>query len=108
MDMHALEFDDESFDAVWCRHTLEHSFSPLRVLAEIHRVTRPNGYLFVVLPPPPTPPAHYHGHWHQVPDYQFRYLLEMCNFEVLELEMAWFSHQWKNDNLELRAICRKR
>ena len=35
MDMHCMDFEDESFDAVWCRHTLEHSFAPLQVLYEI-------------------------------------------------------------------------
>src|SRR5262249_9751911 len=56
-DMHSMKFRDASFDAVWCRHTLEHSFAPLQVLAEIHRVLKPNGLLFVVLPPPPNPPG---------------------------------------------------
>ena len=107
MDMHALALDRESFDAVWCRHTLEHSFAPLQVLAEIHRVLRPGGYLFAVLPPPPNPAEPYPGHWHQIPDYQFRYLLEMTRFDVLDMRTAWFSFERENDNLELRAICRK-
>jgi ubiquinone/menaquinone biosynthesis C-methylase UbiE len=67
MDMHSMEFDDESFDAVWCRHTLEHSFAPLQVLAEIYRVTKNDSYLFAVLPPPPEPQEPYEGHWHQIP-----------------------------------------
>ncbi len=51
MDMHCMDFENKSFDAVWCRHTLEHSFAPLQVLSEIYRVTKKNGYLFAVLPP---------------------------------------------------------
>lgn len=108
MDMHAIELEDGTFDAVWCRHTLEHSFAPLRVLAEIYRILRPGGYLFVVLPPPPQPPEAYPGHWHQIPEYQLDYLLRLCDFEILELRTAWFSFQQENDNLEIRAICRKR
>lgn len=107
MDMHCLGFDDESFDAVWCRHTLEHSFVPLQVLAEIYRILKKDGYLFVILPPPPDPPIHYPGHWHQIPDYQLRYLLELCSFKILSLKTVHFSHLRENDNLEIRAICRK-
>jgi SAM-dependent methyltransferase len=107
MDMHCMDFQDESFDAVWCRHTLEHSFAPLQVLAEIYRVTKHDGYLFAVLPPPPEPPSPYEGHWHQIPQYQFRYLLELCNFQVLDIRTAYFSYQRPNDNLEIRAICKK-
>jgi SAM-dependent methyltransferase len=107
MDMHCMEFDDESFDAVWCRHTLEHSFAPLQVLSEIYRVTKQDGYLFAVLPPPPDPQEPYEGHWHQIPLYQFRYLLEMCNFEILDIRTSYFSYRRENDNLEIRAICKK-
>jgi SAM-dependent methyltransferase len=107
MDMHSIEFDDGSFDAVWCRHTLEHSFAPLQVLSEIHRVTKDGGYLFAVLPPPPEPQEVFEGHWHQIPQYQFKYLLEMCNFEVVDIRTTYFSYKRANDNLEIRAICKK-
>jgi SAM-dependent methyltransferase len=106
-DMHCMEIADQTFDAVWCRHTLEHSFAPVQVLAEIHRVLKPGGYLFAVLPPPPGTPEPYPDHWHQIPEYQFRYLLEACNFNVLMLQTSYFSHLHKNDNLEIRAVCRK-
>jgi SAM-dependent methyltransferase len=86
---------------------LQHSFAPPQVLAEINRVLKFNGYLFAVLPPPPQPPEPFPDHWHQIPEYQFRYLLESCNFEVLKLWTAWFSYKRPNDNLEIRAICRK-
>jgi len=80
MDMHSMDFEDGSFDAVWCRHTLEHSFAPLQVLFEIYRITRDNGYLFVVLPPPPDPPELYEGHWHQIPQYQSNLYLKYVLF----------------------------
>jgi len=50
MDMHFLEFPDEHFDMVFARHILEHSPMPLLALMEWHRVTRPEGYLVVVVP----------------------------------------------------------
>jgi SAM-dependent methyltransferase len=107
MDMHCTDFEDGSFDAVWCRHTLEHSFAPLQVLAEISRVLKDNGYLFAVLPPPPDPPELYEGHWHQIPQYQFRYLLELCQFHVIDIRTVYFSYKRLHDNLEIRAICKK-
>jgi SAM-dependent methyltransferase len=103
MDMHCMDFDNGLFDAVWCRHSLEHSFSPLQVIAEIYRVLKPGGYLFGALPPA----GAYPGHWHQIPDYQFEYLLKMSNFEVIRLWTAYYSYRRENDNLETRAICRK-
>lgn len=107
MDMHYMAFEGESFDAVWCRHTLEHSFAPLQVLYEISRVLRDNGYLFAVLPPPPDPQEPYEGHWHQIPQYQFKYLLELCNFSVIDIRTTYFSYKRHHDNLEIRAICKK-
>jgi ubiquinone/menaquinone biosynthesis C-methylase UbiE len=105
--MHCMDFKDESFDAIWCRHTLEHSFAPLQVLYEIFRVLRGNGYLFAVLPPPPDPQEPYEGHWHQIPQYQFKYLLELCNFNVIDIRTTYFSYKRHHDNLEIRAICKK-
>lgn len=106
-DMHNMDLRAASFDAVWCRHTLEHAFAPLQVLAEINRALKPNGYLFAVLPPPPGLPEPFPDHWHQIPEYQFRYLLESCGFEIHKLWTQHFSYQRENDNLEIRAICRK-
>ncbi|MCP4038898.1 MAG: class I SAM-dependent methyltransferase, partial [bacterium] len=51
MDMHALDFEDESVDAILCKHCLEHAFSPLGALFEMRRVLKPGGYLFLVVPP---------------------------------------------------------
>jgi SAM-dependent methyltransferase len=107
MDMHCMDFSDESFDSVWCRHTLEHAFAPLQVLSEIYRITKRNGYFFAVLPPPPEPQEPYEGHWHQIPQYQLKYLLEMCNFEVIDIRTTYFSYKREYDNLEIRAICKK-
>jgi len=51
MDMNDLAFGDASFDAILCKHVLEHSISPLASLFELRRVLKPEGYLFLVLPP---------------------------------------------------------
>lgn len=43
-------FEADQFDAVIARHVLEHVGSPLAVLGELHRVTRPGGIVTIVTP----------------------------------------------------------
>jgi SAM-dependent methyltransferase len=50
MDMAFLDFEDDSFDLVWCRHALEHSAMPVIALMEFKRVLRKCGYLYIELP----------------------------------------------------------
>ena len=58
MDMSFLDFGDAEFDLVWCRHALEHSVFPYFMLAEMHRVLKPGGVLYVEVPAPDTGPNH--------------------------------------------------
>lgn len=50
MDYTFLEYDDSSFDLVFARHSLEHSFSPLLSLLEWHRVSKQ--WLGIIVPAP--------------------------------------------------------
>jgi 2-polyprenyl-3-methyl-5-hydroxy-6-metoxy-1,4-benzoquinol methylase len=43
-------FDSDSFDVVTMWHVLEHACDPLKVLGEIYRIIRPDGYLIVAVP----------------------------------------------------------
>jgi 2-polyprenyl-3-methyl-5-hydroxy-6-metoxy-1,4-benzoquinol methylase len=54
MDQSFLDFPDQSFDMIWCRHCLEHSIFPFFTLSEFTRVLRPQGYLYVEVPAPNT------------------------------------------------------
>jgi SAM-dependent methyltransferase len=54
MDQSFLEFEDGTFDLVWCRHTLEHSIFPYFTLSEFHRVLKPRAWLYVEVPAPDT------------------------------------------------------
>jgi SAM-dependent methyltransferase len=46
----ALPLADGSFDAVLCTQVLEHVADPAVVLAELHRVLRPGGWLWLTVP----------------------------------------------------------
>ena len=65
MDMSFLGFDDKMFDALWVRHTLEHSPFPYLTLLEFNRVLVPGGFIYIEMPMPDTPrvlenwPNHY-------------------------------------------------
>jgi SAM-dependent methyltransferase len=48
--LHAIPFDDGYFDAVICNAVIEHVEDPERVLAEIARVVRPSGVLYLCVP----------------------------------------------------------
>ncbi|WP_226662004.1 glycosyltransferase [Microbulbifer aggregans] len=48
-NMSAIE--NASMDAVWCAHVLEHVSDTGRALAEIRRILKPDGWLFVAVPP---------------------------------------------------------
>jgi len=58
MDQSFLDFDDNEFDFIWCRHTLEHSPIPLYTLKEFYRVLKFGGYMYLEMPSPG--PCFYH------------------------------------------------
>ncbi len=49
-DGHALPFADSVFDAVISEAALEHVRAPQRVVAEMHRVLKPSGYVCAAVP----------------------------------------------------------
>lgn len=49
-DAHKLPFNNETFDAVFALEVLEHVFDPLKVLLEIKRVLKKNGYAIFLVP----------------------------------------------------------
>ena len=58
LDQNFLDFDDEEFDFLWCRHVLEHCIAPFFTLAEYRRLTKPEGRAYVEVPAPDTPAHH--------------------------------------------------
>lgn len=49
-DVHKMDFREESFDFVYCRHVLEHCLDPIKVLNELMRVTKKRGALYCSFP----------------------------------------------------------
>ena len=58
MDMSCLEFEDEHFDGIWARHSLEHSIYPFYTLHEWNRVLKPLGWIYIEVPAPDTSSNH--------------------------------------------------
>lgn len=58
MDQSFLDFDDNSFHFIWCRHCIEHSIFPYFTLSEFSRVLKPKGYLYIEVPAPDTDCRH--------------------------------------------------
>ena len=50
MDMAMLDFEDETFDFIWCRHALEHSVMPFIALLEFYRVLQEGGFVYIEVP----------------------------------------------------------
>ncbi len=65
MDMSFLRFEEDSFDALWVRHALEHSPFPYLTLLEFNRILKKDGLIYLEMPMPNTPrqleswPNHY-------------------------------------------------
>jgi len=58
MDQSFLDFGDEEFDFIWCRHCIEHSIFPYFTLSEFYRVLKPKSYLYIEVPAPDTDCKH--------------------------------------------------
>lgn len=50
MDIHAIPFPDNHFDAVLCNHVLEHVRDDIKAMSEIRRVLKPGGWAILQIP----------------------------------------------------------
>lgn len=79
-DFTFLSYEDNSFDLLFSRHSLEHSPVPLLTLAEWHRVTK--HWLALVLPSPEFWEYKGQNHYFVLNEPQWRNLFEKAGFEV--------------------------
>lgn len=49
-DAHSIPYKNENFNAVVCLEALEHMENPVKVLSEMHRVLKKNGYALILVP----------------------------------------------------------
>ena len=87
MDQSFLDFPAASFDAVWCRHCLEHSIYPYFTLSGFHRVLKPGGWLYVEVPAPDTASAHQtnRNHYSVLGKSMMASLLDRSRFRIAEV-----------------------
>ena len=92
MDMSFLEFEDDMFDIIWARHSLEHSIFPLVTLTEWNRVLKQNGILYLEVPAPNTSARHeFNKNHYSVIGYKMcQALLEKANFRVIGMHNIEF------------------
>ncbi|RJQ51098.1 MAG: methyltransferase domain-containing protein [Desulfobacteraceae bacterium] len=85
-DQSFLEFDDESFDLIWCRHCLEHSIMPYFTLSQFYRVLKPSGYIYIEVPAPDTASNHQKNknHYSVLGKSMWRELIRRTGFQMLE------------------------
>ena len=50
MDIHAIPFQDDKFDVVFCNHVLEHVRDDMKALSEINRVLKHGGFAILQVP----------------------------------------------------------
>ena len=50
MDVLAIPFPDNSFDVIFCNHTLEHVTDDIKAMQELHRVLKPTGWGIIQSP----------------------------------------------------------
>jgi SAM-dependent methyltransferase len=50
MDMHQMNFPENSFDVVFCSHSLEHAYNTQQAISQIVRAARPGALLAIEVP----------------------------------------------------------
>lgn len=97
-------FPDESFDAVFSSHVIEHVSDPVNLLKEMKRILRPGGALITVLPTQFSAPCHrFFGKWTgEGPPRHVSYFTKRL-FEK-SLKNLGFSVRYSRQNVELQKI----
>lgn len=84
MDMTFLKFENNTYDALWVRHALEHSPFPYLTLLEFNRVLKLEGFIYVEMPMPDTPRVleNWPNHYSVLGEQMWLSLFSRSGFEV--------------------------
>ncbi len=92
-------FEDSSADRIELTHLLEHLEKPFRVIAELHRILKPSGLLYIAVPHFSrgfTHAEHEHGFDVSFPHYFSKELFPEqfygSEYELVSLKLNWLSH----------------
>ncbi len=87
MDQSFLDFKNEEFDFIWCRHCLEHSIFPYFTLTELFRVLKRKGYIYIEVPAPDTVSNHQNNknHYSVLGRNMWLELIKRSGFNVLDI-----------------------
>ncbi len=50
MDIHNIQYPDNTFDVIFCNHVLEHVTDDIKCMSELHRVLKPGGFALMQVP----------------------------------------------------------
>ena len=92
MDQSFLDFNEEEFDLVWCRHCLEHSIFPYFTLCELFRVLKHKGFLYIEVPAPDTSCKHEtnKNHYSVLGKSMWIELIKRAGFNILDTQYVSF------------------
>ena len=101
-DMHFTSIADESYDLVISRHSLEHSYMPLILLMEMHRISKKYG--LVIVPMPTEEMVDWQNHYSVFDDRTWRRLFEISHWKVIRFADNKYFGRTKDDLLEYRYL----
>ncbi len=87
MDQSLLNFNDNHFDFIWCRHCLEHSIFPFFTLSELFRILKPRCCLYIEVPAPDTSGNHQanRNHYSVLGKSMWTELIKRTGFHLLRI-----------------------
>jgi 2-polyprenyl-3-methyl-5-hydroxy-6-metoxy-1,4-benzoquinol methylase len=86
-DMSFQGAEDEAYDVLFARHSLEHSPYPLLTLLEFNRILKPGGIAYIEMPSPQCTRAleEYDNHYAIMGARQWRALMIRAGFDTLDI-----------------------
>ena len=88
-DMHEIEYPNNSFDAIFCAHTIEHSIAPYIAFCEFNRILKPDGILYISLPEPDSKWTFFPTHYSVLHPKQMLALAFRSGFKLIKF------HKWR-------------